>query len=77
MKNIVKNNLDKICKTKITLSIEPKFQKYEIFFGTLIENKALLTNFNNLKLRIKIFFFSKSIYLELFFYVYVYIILDM
>lgn len=57
MKNIVKNNLDKICKTKITLSIEPKFQKYEIFFGTLIENKALLTNFNNLKLRIKRIFF--------------------
>lgn len=75
MKNIVKNNLDKICKTKITLSIEPKFQKYEIFFGTLIENKALLINFNNLKLRIKIFF-SKSICLELFFYVYVYTILD-
>jgi len=42
MKNIVKNSLDKICKIKITLSIEPKFQKYEIFFGTLIENKALL-----------------------------------
>lgn len=59
MKNIVKNNLDKICKTKITLSIEPKFQKYEIFFGTLIENKALLTNFNNLKLRIKNFFLVK------------------
>jgi hypothetical protein len=51
MKNIVKNSLDKICKTKIILSIEPKFQKYVMFFGTPIENNALLTNFNNLKLR--------------------------
>jgi hypothetical protein len=51
MKNIVKNNLDKICKIKITLNIEPKFQKYEIFFGTLIENKALFTNFKSLKFR--------------------------
>jgi len=61
MKNIVKNNLDKICKTKITLSIEPKFQKYEIFFGTLIENKALLTNFNKPKYRLKLKFFLKLI----------------
>jgi len=45
MKNIVKNNLDKICKTKIILSIEPKFQKYVMFLGTPIENNAPLTNF--------------------------------